>query len=555
MLKKTGKHVLILDDVWDDFSLEEVGIPEPSSSNGCNQLACLPLTIAVVAGTLKGEDDPLIWKNAFKELKSRIGMVEGVEAKVIERLKFSFNHLKEDKVRQCFLYCALYPEDFPIQNEELVECWIDEGFIDEMETRKEMEDKGHAILKRLQDNCLLENATSRYNDPHDAVRDMALYITSRNPRYMIQAGLQLKRLPRADVEKVSLMDNSISEIPEDMCPPNCQLLTTLLLQHDYFMKKIPNAFFVNMPCLSVLNLSYTNIESLPDSISGLMNLTALLLNRCGRLRHVPCLSKLQGLKKLDLGWTKIVQVPEGMEMLVNLRYLDLRVMSLKEMPRGLLTRFPHLQHLRFRLENGKTRLKAEEVGPNAFGLSGYWDKTIIINEIESCEENAIDLRLCTIRNCRDMEFGSSTFSLLKVIYVVDCWSMKTLLPNLQNLEQIHVAQCEQLIEILGAKDEENQSDALIKFSLPNLKRLELYTLPQLESICSKRGVLVCDSLQLIHVYDCSKLKRIPPFVPLVGNGQPYAFAPPSLQIPECWWESLEWDDPSFKNVLQPHLIK
>ncbi|KAK8629986.1 hypothetical protein V6N13_078800 [Hibiscus sabdariffa] len=105
-----------------------------------NECACLPLTIAVVAGTLKGEDDPLIWKNALKELKSRI-------AKVMERLKFSFNHLKEDKVRECFLYCALYPE-----------CWIDEGFIDEMETRKEMEDKGHAILKRLQDNCLLENA-------------------------------------------------------------------------------------------------------------------------------------------------------------------------------------------------------------------------------------------------------------------------------------------------------------------------------------------------------------------------------------------------------------
>ncbi|KAK9014895.1 hypothetical protein V6N11_006033 [Hibiscus sabdariffa] len=58
--------------------------------------------------------------------------------------------------------------------------------------------------------------------------------------------------------------------------------------------------------------------------------------------------------------------------------------------------------------------------------------------------------------------------------------------------------------------------------------------------------MVCDSLQLIIVYGCSKLKRIPPFAPLVGNGQPYAYAE--------WWESLEWEDPSFKNVLQPHLI-
>ncbi|MFQ6641128.1 hypothetical protein Gotur_014779, partial [Gossypium turneri] len=141
LLKKVGKHVLILDDVWDNVSLEEVGIPEPSSSNGCKlvlttrveqvckymeckvikvkplseeealtlflnkvgpnilqsptlmptlrlvvkECAGLPLTIVVIAGSLKGEDDPRIWKNALKDLKERIGKVEGVEAEVTER--------------------------------------------------------------------------------------------------------------------------------------------------------------------------------------------------------------------------------------------------------------------------------------------------------------------------------------------------------------------------------------------------------------------------------------------------------------------------------------
>ncbi|KAL4311056.1 hypothetical protein GQ457_01G047320 [Hibiscus cannabinus] len=132
-----------------------------------------------------------------------------------------------------------------------------------------------------------------------------------------------------------------------------------------------------------------------------------------------------------------------------------------------------------------------------------------------------------------------------------------LLPNLQNLEQINVESCDQLREIIGApisEDEEAVSDVLIKLNLPKLRELTLKSLPGLKSICSKNGVMVCDSLQLITVDYCLNLKRIPPFVPLVGNEQPYAYAPPSLQISSSTelWESLEWDDPNFKNVLQPH---
>ncbi|KAK5834106.1 hypothetical protein PVK06_017979 [Gossypium arboreum] len=698
MLKKVGKHVLILDDVWDEVSLEEVGIPEPSDSNGCKlvlttrsehvckymgytvikvkplseqqaltlflskvgpnivqnqtlmpilrlvveECAGLPLTIVVVAGTFKGEVDPPIWKNALRELKERIEKVEGVEAKVIERLKFSFDHLKDEKVKYCFLHCALYPEDFEIEKDELIECWIEEGFIDDMATRPEMKDKGYVILKKLEDNCLLENIIPTFGPPgvkmHDVVRDMALSITRMNPRYMIQAGLQLEELPKeeqwsSDIVKVSLRLNSISEISIDVLPTKCQLLTTLLLQENP-IKKIPNSFFTNMPCLSVLNLSFTEIESLPNSISELKNLTTLLLRGCCELRDLPCLSMLQELKKLDLFETKIEEVPEGMDMLIKLRYLDLYVSTLKDIPAGLLPKLVHLQHLSFDVRNRQTSLKAEEMEPlkklecftgrfedinefnkfissmqqskknlikyslvvGSFDVGCGRDKTVTIGGVDNWEGIECVVSLSSFASSsahpfqslevldlgflpklsalimKDAGIGSATtstlapsatFSHLKQIYVQRCSSMRTLLPhwllpNLQNLEEISVCNCAELVEILGAATsevEEKGSDALIKFHLPKLRKLELKRLPNLKSICSKSGVMVCDSLQLIQVVgDCYKLKRIPPFVPLVGNGQPFAYAPPSLTIRsrKQWWESLEWDDhPNFKNVLQP----
>ncbi|XP_040967080.1 probable disease resistance protein At4g27220 [Gossypium hirsutum] len=403
---------------------------------------------------------------------------------------------------------------------------------------------------------------------------MALSITSMIPRYMVQAGLQLEELPEKeqwspDIEKVSLMNNSISKILIDVLPTKCQLLTTMLLQ-DNPIKKISNSFFTNMPCLSVLNLSFTEIESLPNSISELNYLTTLLLRGCEDLRDLPCLSTLQELKKLDLTWTKIEEVPEGMDMLIKLRYIDLRVKTLKEIPTGLLPKLVHLQHLSFHEENVKLILKAEEMEPlkklecftgrfndisefnkfissmqqskkslikyklqvgshfTLFGTPGIdkivrigevhnWEGELIMHPIEiqkldiykcnylrslvddnSSFKNAINLRVCRILWCEGIEcvvslssFASSsahpfqslevldlhflpklsalimkdegigsattstlapsaTFSQLKKIKICRCSSMKTLLPNLQNLEEIWVQECHQLVEILGA---------------------------------------------------------------------------------------------------------
>ncbi|GLT40131.1 hypothetical protein SLA2020_142870 [Shorea laevis] len=110
-------------------------------------------------------------------------------------------------------------------------------------------------------------------------------------------------------------------------------------------------------------------------------------------------------------------------------------------------------------------------------------------------------------------------------------------------------------EIITSDPEEEVEvgDIIKKFILPKLNTLQLQGLPKLKSICSRRAVMICDSLEYIEIRDCKGLRRIPLYLPLVDNAQPSPS--PSLKgifiHSKEWWESLEWDHPNAKDVLQP----
>ncbi|GLT25281.1 hypothetical protein SLA2020_004190 [Shorea laevis] len=151
------------------------------------------------------------------------------------------------------------------------------------------------------------------------------------------------------------------------------------------------------------------------------------------------------------------------------------------------------------------------------------------------------------------------FSNLKLLNIRRCSGMRKLLPlellqALQNLEEINVRACKQMEEIIASSDSDDTSSD--KFTFPKLRKLKLFWLDQLKSICSGKGVMVCHSIEVIEISKCPKLKRIPLQLPLLDNGQPSP--PPHLrqieidEEPKEWWESVvELDHPNAKNILQP----
>ncbi|CAA3021149.1 probable disease resistance At5g63020 [Olea europaea subsp. europaea] len=401
--KKMERFVLILDDVWERIDAEKIGIPSKMdgsklvitsrSEDVCHRMCCkniikvntlseqealdlflktldcgepslevkeickkmvnrcggLPLAIITLAGSMRGVIDIHEWKDASEGLKeSCLGRAD-MKDEVLPILLYSYHRLRDTRLKSCFLNCSLYPEDFRISREELIEHFMSEELMERRLSWEAEFNQGHAILNQLVRACLLETDSDGRLKMHDLIREMAIGITKDNPpRYMVKAGLHLEELPEEqewteDLDKVSLMCNSIEEISPGTSP-KCPSLSTLILRENP-LRLIADCFFTQMCGLRTLDLSKTEIESLPNSISDLVKLNALVLTGCFQLVSVPSLEKLKVLKHLSLKDTSIEEVPQGMESLTNLKSLSLLCSTLEMIPTGTLHRLTHLQQL------------------------------------------------------------------------------------------------------------------------------------------------------------------------------------------------------------------
>ena len=157
------------------------------------------------------------------------------------------------------------------------------------------------------------------------------------------------------------------------------------------------------------------------------------------------------------------------------------------------------------------------------------------------------------------------FSHLKSFWIEKCSNMKQLFPfelvhDLQNLKKLVVVNCGQMEEIIPSiKEEENHKGkgtySPTTFTLPKLRYLVLENLPELKSICSSNGVMTCDDLEYISVLKCPNLKRMPLNLPLSQDSDQSSSCPlEKIYIDSMeWWESVEWDYPTAKEILHPRL--
>ncbi|KAM3741658.1 hypothetical protein ACB098_07G012800 [Castanea mollissima] len=607
-LEKEEKFLLILDDVWAKIDLHTLGVPMPEVHKGCKiiltsrlmevcrtmttdldikvevlndveawQLFCqkagdvadleeikplaeaivkeccrLPLAIITVGAAMRKKTKVELWRHALKELQRSVPSIEGIEAEVYKPLKLSYDSLQGNNIiKSCFLYCCLFPEDFEIGINNLVQYWRAEGLIDVGQNWANM-DEGISLIENLKDSCLLEEGRRReYVKMHDVVRDVAIWISSSSEdgcKSLVRSGIGLSEISAEEfsnsnsLDRVSFMRNNITRLPD--CMIQCSKASTLLLQYNNALDTVPEKFLQGFEALKVFDLSGTSIRSLPHSLLQLRDLRVLLLRGCRNLKELPSLGTLTKLRELDLESTSIANLPRGIENLSELRILNLAYTEkLKSIQPRIISKLSCLESLSV-LESGfRFRLKGEEDGQATFeelksscnrlhylniSLNGIpWDKAEDLSWINRISDLELHFphpqgRICLLTiNKKRCSFKRLNLSSSQE-WIGWFW---------RNSSSLQLIQCKGLDEMLEDFIESDASFAGLKSLyiencptslgqrggcaarcdlLPNLEKFRLYGMAKLNSISELAGHLGLrlNSLKSIEVRSCHQMKYL-----------------------------------------------
>ncbi|XXG52505.1 hypothetical protein AAC387_Pa03g0820 [Persea americana] len=380
IMSKIQPHILKClseDDCWSLFSQRAFGNPTeealhpnlvPIGREIVKKCDGNPLAVTTLGGLLCFERGEHKWE--FVKDSEMWNLADENEHQILPALRLSYNHLKPH-MKQCFAFCALFPKDYIMEKELLIKLWMANGFIP-TKRGMELEDIGNEIFVELVMRSFFQDVnvnvrvqkltrngkywrTSKNMTTfrmHDLMHDLAqsvmkneycvvqrdnLVDISQRVRHVSAYGnkpleILVAFLPKAQMLRTYLMLEDISQcnikkdafqFPCDIGLFRCLRALDLIRQKLEVEKQLLTSLG-NLQHLRYLNLSFTSIEMLPESLTSLSYLQTLILTRCTELCQLPeKLGKLTNLRCLDImGCSKLTHMPTNMGQLSSLQELS-----------------------------------------------------------------------------------------------------------------------------------------------------------------------------------------------------------------------------------------
>ncbi|PPE01232.1 hypothetical protein GOBAR_DD01726 [Gossypium barbadense] len=371
------RYLLVLDDIWneDDVEWEKLRMSLRNGVEGSRVVVTTRskkvalIMESVYTHQLEGLSDDDCWglfkqrafrsngkehHNLFPIGKQIVKKCSGVPlaAKTLGSLmRFKRNEREWLIVQESDLwdYCTIFPRNYIIKREKLIQLWIAAGVIQSPEGRRSLEYLGNEYFEDLvwmfffQDVQRSGSGYITHCKMHDLIHDLAQSIV----------GHEFKRLEHdnmtedlSEVRHSTVVCNfNLYTVPEALYAAK-KLRSLLLLLPKGDLGEVPSEIFSSFRHLRVLDLSgsgikklhdsisstiflryldisNTHIENLPEGICNLRNLQVLNLSDCYNLTALPCdIVKLYKLRHLMInGCERLVTMPPWIGKLEYLRTL------------------------------------------------------------------------------------------------------------------------------------------------------------------------------------------------------------------------------------------
>ncbi|PPR88141.1 hypothetical protein GOBAR_AA32549 [Gossypium barbadense] len=243
----------------------------------------VPLVIKAIASTLSYKETEKEW-SSFKD--NELVTISQNDGKILSTLKLSYDNLPSH-LKHCFAYCRLYPKDHQIHVKTLIQFWIAQGFIKQLNPSQSFQEIGFGYFKDLVERSLFQEVGKRY--PREGLRcKMHDLMHDRYPG----EGLTCKMhdLMHDLAESVAGTESSI--VDSNKIASKAGEKCRHILPHS--ICKIQNLLALKLDCCS-------RLQELPKKIEKLVNLTHLACRGCSDLTHMPRgIGKLSSLETLSM---------------------------------------------------------------------------------------------------------------------------------------------------------------------------------------------------------------------------------------------------------------
>ncbi|TVU26275.1 hypothetical protein EJB05_28814, partial [Eragrostis curvula] len=533
----------------------------------------LPFAIACIGRLLSCKSPTLSeWKKVYGELESQSTVIHGVDS----ILKVSFEDLSYE-LKNCFLHCALFPEDYDIKRRRLIRHWITSGFVKE-KGNKTLEEVAEDYLYEIINRSLLQ--VTRTNEfrrvkscrMHDIVRHLALKKAEEECFGKTYDGYGT--FSEDGVRRLSFQSANIA--------PLCESRTKHLRAIHSFTSNLEidllKPIFAYSSLLSILDMQGTQIMVLPNEVFSLFNLRFLGLRET-RIEILPdAVGRLQNLEVLDAAKTGLVSLPKSVVTLKKLRFLyacsEVTERGGVKVPTGIrnLTRLHALQQVKASFEilcdvAALTELRTFSVSGVASEHSSNLCRAVMNmshlvhlsvfasseNEVLPFEELCLPRTLCKLDLTGQLERK-------RIPQIFSSWSH---LGNLTNLflkfSKLDDDSFSSLLVLHGlcdlrlAKAYDGKRLCFPAHSFPRLRYLLIFDAPQLNQVEIEEAAL--RSLAKLQFGKCQELKCLPRGIENLAALELMSFAETAEELMEKLRQKLDADECNEELMKISHIRK